>query len=99
MAQYLVNVSYKPTICIKFTCVALHVICGLVEVSHPWDVVLSGLSHDLSSMGDNHGRVPNNISVIPFQNGGNNHHVVHLGILRRKKDIYQNSISNFKFEI
>ena len=78
------------------TCVAFHVISGLVEVSHPWDVVLSGLSHDLSSVGDNHGRVPNNISVIPFQNGGNNHHVVHLGILMKKKKWIRNSTFKFK---
>ena len=65
------------------TGVALHVVSGFVEVSHPGDVILPGFSHDLTGVGDDDGRVPDDVSVVTFQNGTDDHHVMSRCVLIR----------------
>ena len=67
--------------------VSLHVVGGLVEVAHPGDVVLPGLSHDGAVGGDDDGRVPQRLAVgsVSLQDGGNDHHVILLSILHGER--------------
>lgn len=49
--------------------VSLHVVGGLVEVTDTWDVILSRLANNIASGWNDHGCVPNGVSVhrISFQ--------------------------------
>lgn len=64
--------------------VAFHVVGRLVEVSHTWDVIFSGVSNDLSSVRDDHGCVPQDAVVVALQDGGDDNHVVLHGKLLLK---------------
>ena len=44
-------------------------------------MILARLANYLSEMRNNDCSVPNQILVIPFQNGGNQNHIVHFGKL------------------
>ena len=50
-------------------------------ISLPRNVILARLANYLSEMRNNDCSVPNQILVIPFQNGGNQNHIVHFGKL------------------
>lgn len=65
--------------------ISLHVVGGLIEVSHSRDVIFSGLSHDLARVRDHDGGVPNYVPLISFQDGRNYHHVIGLGVLQERK--------------
>ena len=62
--------------------ISLHVVGGLIEVSHSRDMILSRLSHDLARVRDHDGGVPNYVPLISFQDGRNYNHVIGLGILK-----------------
>ena len=51
------------------------------KISLPWNVIFPRLANDLSQMRNDHCCVPDQILVIPFQNGGNQNHIVHFGKL------------------
>ena len=70
--------------CVKHSVarVSLHVVGGLIEVSHSRDMILSRLSHDLARVRDHDGGVPNYVPLISFQDGRNYNHVIGLGILK-----------------
>ena len=65
--------------------ISLHVVGGLIEVSHSRDMILSRLSHDLARMRDHDGGVPNYVPLISFQDGRNYNHVIGLGVLKITK--------------
>ena len=58
--------------------VALHVVGGLVEVADARDVVLASLADDVAVVGDNDGRIPEDVSMrfVTFKDRRDDHHVV-----------------------
>ena len=83
-------------------CVALQVVGGLVEVPHPWDVVLPRLPDDPARVGDHDRRVPECLPVleVALQDRVDNHHVVLLGILKNanvKKKLATYSRNNLTY--
>ena len=51
--------------------VTLQIVSGLIEVSHPGDMILPGLAQDSARVVNDHGCVPQGVTVllVPLQDG------------------------------
>lgn len=69
--------------------VPLHVVGGLVEVSDPRDVVLPGDAEHDAGVGDDDGRVPQDVAVggVALEDRADDHHVVLGGVLGRNEKV------------
>jgi len=67
----------------RMTGVPLHVVGGLIEVTHPGNVVLAVLAQVATTVRDDHCRIPNGLAMlhISLQNRVDDNHIVSLGQL------------------